>query len=193
MAIPEVQVGYQYYYSLVYMSQNNILEDAVYIVDYTDWVLSGIAYNTRAQQLSSRKVSMFGNLYNIIRSRGFQENSKFIEKSIIYFYEDILDVLSRHVIASHDVDLVRGRKRDPKPRTYPLVVPSFRKAPWIKQMFINKSCEFLYDGVNSHIFDKYRNINATFALEEESLTLELMCQLYDTIKDRKGVVLDYGY
>lgn len=127
-----VYVPCNFYYSLVYNAHYNLLENYIYEVDFLEYIKAGIAYNTRASENSSRKVSDFVNIYRILQSGDIENNITIIRKFMHYFYEDLLVLYEKHIKASFDYDLIRGRKREhEKNITYPVIVPVYKSIPSI--------------------------------------------------------------
>lgn len=126
-----VDVRYQHYYSLVYMARNDMLENVIYRVSFEAWVQAGIAYNTRAQELSSRKVSAFAKVYRTLRrlqGASYEdvissEKSNMLLLYLQYFYEDLFWLYESYVESSHKSKLAQASAKTMCVPKHPVIIP----------------------------------------------------------------------
>lgn len=87
----KIIVTHQYYYDLLFRAIYGYLEPNEYDIDYINYIKAGIAFNTKGMIDSSRKISFYSQVYQILL--GLEAYNKvIIQESIKYFYEDIYDI-----------------------------------------------------------------------------------------------------
>ena len=105
-------VDYHFYYDLVFRAKFCYLEPGVYTIDFLDYVMAGVAFNSRNFELSSRKISFFAHV---------------VRTAIKYFYEDIFDLYQKY-LKSFKADEI-------KEENIVVIVPSWEKTPYLREHY----------------------------------------------------------
>ena len=117
-------VNYHIYYDLVFRAKFCYLKPGIYNIDFLDYVMAGIAFNSRSFELSSRKISFFAQVYqNLVEAK----NNEIVQTAICYFYEDIFDLYQKYLKSFNANEI-------PEDGTV-LIVPSWEKTPYLKEYY----------------------------------------------------------
>lgn len=90
----EVYVGHQYLYDFRFQARNGLLTPQIYIFDFLDYVMAGIAFNELGQESSAHKISEFVSVYRVITGeKEAEEADKIrINKMITTYYTDLVNL-----------------------------------------------------------------------------------------------------
>lgn len=117
-------VDYHFYYDLVFRAKFCYLEPGVYTIDFLDYVMAGVAFNSRNFELSSRKISFFAQVYkDLVEAK----NTDVVRTAIKYFYEDIFDLYQKY-LKSFKADEI-------KEENIVVIVPSWEKTPYLREHY----------------------------------------------------------
>ncbi len=117
-------VNYHFYYDLVFRAKFCYLEPGVYTIDFLDYVMAGIAFNSRSYELSSRKISFFAQVYEDLLEA---KNTDIVHTAIQYFYEDIFDLYQKYLKSFKAEEL--------KEENIVIIVPSWEKTSYLKEHY----------------------------------------------------------
>lgn len=198
------RVGYHYYYSLVFKSRNGLLQDGIYEVPFEDWVKAGIAYNTRAKDMETRRIIKFVRIYKVLCGLGClngppttvdQQESGLVKvtevtpnytniafnilsEALTMFYEDLFDIYRAFVDSSYALG-------DCVSNTW--VVPAFDNESLLQQ--IVGTATIAEDDVAKAIESNASNL--TFAKAGEHMVRQL-ATLACATKQKGLVQLEFG-
>lgn len=129
------RVGFGHYYSLMYMAKNNLLQSCDYVVDFREWVKAGVAYNTRAGESESRKVSSFAKLYKYLEERQDSASTRTVASALRMFYNDLFDLYEKYAESTLLPELRRGRRKSPELPADMTITPAFEEYMWMEDKF----------------------------------------------------------
>lgn len=190
-----VRVSFKQVYDLVFRARSSRLNSTAYVLDFLDWVKAGVAFNTRGSQLSTRKISYFASLYEILQQNKLdgvsilEENRYLLEDALICYYEDIYEIYQDHLKSRH------GEAKQKQAKAIPdfgelLILPCFDSVPDMKEVF----------QVESYDWDKYvcvspdeflESANSAY-LREETALFKCMSLMYDYGRGhvKRGILLE---
>lgn len=181
-------VGFKQVYDLVFRAKNARLGSIAYVLDFYDWMKAGIAFNTRGYELSTRKISYFANLYNVLeraRTEGvevIQEERQLFETALTFYYADIFEVYQDHVRSKHSEAVLRNRESRSRVKARPefgnlLVLPAFDCVPELKEVFATKS--IVWDKYECLDPVKFANVVASAYVQPGTGLYSCMSLMYD--------------
>lgn len=140
------RVGFKQVYDLVFRAKNARLSSVAYVLDFYDWLKAGIAFNTRGFEVSTRKISYFVKLYEVLtesRANGvevLQKEQVMFATALSYYYADIFEIYQDHVKSKHSEAAQRNRNSRSNSRIRPefgnlLVLPAFDCVPELREVF----------------------------------------------------------
>ena len=190
-----VRVSFKQVYDLVFRARSSKLNSVAYVLDFYDWVKAGVAFNTRGYELSTRKISYFANLYDVIqgaRREGAQvleNNRQLFEEALLYYYEDIYEIYQDHLKSKH------SEARQRQSRSVPdygelLILPCFDSVPELRSVFDVE--EYPWNGYECVLKDAFiDNVNSAYLSEDSSL-FKCMSMMYDYGRGcvKRGVLLE---
>lgn len=94
------------------------------MIDFLDYVMAGIAFNSRSYELSSRKISFFAQVYEDLLEA---KNTDVVNTAIKYFYEDIFDLYQKYLKSFKAEEL--------KEENIVVILPSWEKTSYLKQHY----------------------------------------------------------
>ena len=188
-------VSYKQVYDLVFRARNARLNATAYVLPFEEWVKAGVAYNTRGFELMTRKISMFGELYNIMeeaRNNGadsVRHRILFLEEALGLYYADIFNIYQDHLRSKHDDAKLRSVKTIPGFGDL-LVLPSFDGVPELKELFPCKSVNWM-EYQCQRVSGFLESINSSY-LKPDSGLYHCMALMYDygMCRVESGVLLE---
>lgn len=133
-----VKVSYPTLQDLYFRTRNLKLEHETYRVSFLTWVKGGIAFNVRGAEVSTRKISYFGDLYRKLREvEDYSTIADELGLAITRYYEDFFLLYQDHLTAVLNTD---GRKGKAVKSLYANLVylPSFEDVPKMATVFPTK-------------------------------------------------------
>lgn len=190
-----VRVSYKQVYDLVFRARNSKLNSTAYVLDIRDWIKAGVAFNTRGFKLSTRKISYFAKLYDVLqRSKVegvevLQKNKLLLEQALTFYYEDIYEIYQDHLKSKH-MEASQRRVRAIPDFGQLLVLPCFDEMPELKQVFETR--EFPWDGYECQRRADFIEDVPTMYLDPESPLFKCMSMMYDYGRGciERGVLLE---
>lgn len=182
------RVGFKQVYDLVFRAKNARLSSVAYVLDFYDWLKAGIAFNTRGFELSTRKISYFVKLYEILvtrRSEGIerlQDERMLFATALSYYYADIFEVYQDHVKSKHIEAAQKNRNSRTNSRVRPefgnlLVLPAFDCAPELREVFPIRTFE--WDKYQCKDPAKFSNVVASTYVKPGTGLFSCMSMMYD--------------
>ncbi len=134
-----VRVSYPTLQDVYFRTRNLRLEHETYIVSFMTWVKGGIAFNVRGAELSTRKISYFGDLYNKLNTvQDYSTIAAELGVAIMRYYEDFFSLYQDHLMA---VLNTKDKKGKAVKSLYANLayLPSFDDCPKLYEVFDVKS------------------------------------------------------
>lgn len=190
-----IHVSFKQVYDLVFRARSSKLNSVAYVLDFYDWIKAGVAFNTRGYVLSTRKISYFAKLYEIVcaahaeGSDVFQNNKSLLEEALIYYYEDIYEIYQDHLKSKHSEARQRQSHSIPDFGEL-LILPCFDSVPELHSVF--KTEEYPWNGYKCVLRDAFiESVNSAYLNEETSL-FKCMSMMYDYGKGciKRGILLE---
>lgn len=189
------RVSFKQVYDLVFRARNSRLNSTAYSLDFIDWVKAGVAFNTRGFELSSRKISYFAKLYNIIVEDAgagisrFEKEKHLFEDALIYYYEDIYEIYQDHLESKQSEARQKAVKVVPDLGEL-LILPRFDGVPELREIF--KTQIVGYNSYECRSLEAFRENARSAYLKEDTALFRCMSLLYDYGCGRidRGVLLE---
>lgn len=190
-----VRVNFKQVYDLVFRARNAKLNSVAYVLDFRDWIKAGVAFNTRGFQLSTRKISYFAQLYELLQ-KGQREGTEVLlqQKSVLsealtYYYEDIYEIYQDHVRSKH-AEAIQHRSRDVPNFGDLLVLPCFDGFPQVEEVFEKRIIP--WDSYECKLKDDFAVDIASTYLKPDSPLARCMSLMFDYGRGRveEGVILE---
>lgn len=182
------RVGFKQVYDLVFRAKNARLSSVAYVLDFYDWLKAGIAFNTRGFEISTRKISYFVNLYEILmdsRKNGIshlQDERVMFSTALSYYYADIFEIYQDHVRSKHSEATQRNRSLRGNTRARPefgnlIVLPAFDCVPELREVFPTRTFE--WDKYECKDPVKFNNVVASTYVKPDTGLFSCMSMMYD--------------
>ena len=188
------KVMYKQVYDLCFRARNAKLQARVYVLDFVDWVKAGVAFNTRGYDLSTRKISSFARIYNLLVATEAEgsfviaENRYLFEDALIYYYEDIYAIYQDHLRSKNSEAIQRMKNR---PDFGDLIVlPSFDDVPFLYDVFERRKINCMeYECRNRSEFIETLD---TAYLDSNTALFKCMSMMYDfgCRASERGILLE---
>lgn len=190
-----IRVNFKQVYDLVFRARNSKLNSVAYVLDFCDWIKAGVAFNTRGYELSSRKISYFAKLYDIIQSaheNGYEMlllDKHLLEEALVFYYEDIYEIYQDHLKAKHSEARQKQSKSAPDFGEL-LVLPCFDSVPEMREVFTTET--FPWDGYECVMLDAFKRDANSVYLDENTALFKCMSMMYDYGRGaiKRGVLLE---
>lgn len=190
-----IRMSFKQVYDLVFRARNAKLNSTAYVLEYRSWVKAGIAFNTRGFQLSTRKISYFARLYEVVEKaklegpKILQDNRPLLEQSLLYYYEDIYDIYQDHLRSKH-LEAVQRRNHSLPDFGEVLILPCFDDTPELGQIFDVES--FFWNQYDCKNREEFVEDLPTVYLDPESSLFKCASLMYDYGKRcvSRGVLLE---
>lgn len=130
-----VRVSYPTLQDVYFRTRNFRLEHENYLVSFMTWVQGGIAFNVRGAEVSTRKISYFGDLYEKLTSVGdYSTIKQELETAITRYYEDFFLLYQDHLMGVLNSKGGKGKAVEAM-QVNRLFLPSFEDCPKMYDVF----------------------------------------------------------
>ena len=146
------------------------------MIDFLDYIMAGIAFNTRNFELPSRKISFYAQVYaDLVEAK----NTEIVEKAIKYFYEDIFDIYQKY--------LKSFKTEEIKEEDTVILLPLWEKTPFLKEHYKQTTVGPTTD--DSLLNDLILNLSNYRSVLNNHKQLQYIHLSYECILDRKNTKL----
>lgn len=183
-----VRVSYDHVYDLYFRARNVKLEHVAYRVEFIDWVKAGVAFNARGIEVSTRKISYFGDLYEkLVSTDDYALLIEDLRVAVTRYYEDLFLLYQDHLAGVLNSAGKKGKAAKHLCENF-VLLPSFRETPRMKEVLPEKEID-----LNSYVprnEDAMRTDMVQLFVRQESELYKCMAMYYDhSIKSDGNVVL----
>ncbi len=181
-------MSYDCVYDLYFRVRNVKLEHTTYQVEFIDWVKAGVAFNARGIEVSTRKISYFGDLYSkLISVSDYSQLTEELKIAVTRYYEDLFLLYQDHLMGVRNAAGKKGRATIYLRENF-VLLPSFESTPKMSEVFPKKEVNLqTYTPQNN---DAMRMDMVHLYVREDSDLYKCMAMYYDhSIKSDGNVVL----
>lgn len=183
-----VRVSYDCVYDLYFRVRNVKTEHTAYEIDFIDWVKAGVAFNVRGIEVSTRKISYFGDLYQkLVSVSDYSQLTEELKVAVTRYYEDLFLLYQDHLMGVRNAAGKKGRATVYLRENF-VLLPSFKGVPKMQELFPRKEVDLrTYVPQNN---DAMRVDMVHLYVQENSELYKCMAMYYDhSIKSDGNVVL----
>lgn len=130
-----VRVSYPTLQDVYFRTRNVRLEHENYMVSFMTWVKGGIAFNVRGTEVSTRKISYFGDLYEkLMTTDDYETIRQDLAVAVTRYYEDFFLLYQDHLTGVLNSAGRKGKAVEAL-HVNRLFLPSFEDCPKMYDIF----------------------------------------------------------